>query len=545
MSKKAFPLIIVFLVTLFAAWSLLTPGFVPTHDGEYHIIRFFEFDKNIKAGEFFPRWAPGLNSGFGVPLFNFFYPFPNYVGEFFHLLGFSFIDSLKLTSAAGLIIGGLFFYLWTVQTLGVGAGVVGAVFYTLAPYHLVDVYVRGSPGEVWALAFFPAILWLTNQFAKSGKKRHLIFGSFALALLILSHNILTIMFLPFYLSYIALLMILRRRRDVLRLGLIPVFGTGLSSYFWLPALAEAKYVTGLKAVSFADHFPALFQLLFPSWGSGFSVPGILDQMSFQIGIPHLLVALACLISLPYFLKKNREKAAYLAFFLIWLVVVFILLLEVSLPLWKLIPIMPFFQYPWRLLSLIILFTSFLAGFLVLYQKRSKILAAILVFLALAFYSGYTRPVKYPSRTDDFYLTNPVWTDGTNTLGDSFATIWAPDKQPQRAKERLVIIQGEGKVKELFIKPASYSFRVETTTPAELQVNTLYFPGWEVFVDEEETPIDFANGLINFQISEGKHIIEVEFQDTPIRTLAKRISFLSLLFLIGTDIFLGDTGVRKT
>lgn len=536
MVKKALPLIIVFLVALFAAWPLLTPGFIPTHDGEYHIIRFFEFDKNIKAGDFFPRWAPGLNSGFGVPLFNFFYPLPNYVGEFFHLLGSSFIDSFKLTLATGLIIGGIFFYFWATEVWGVWGGVVGAVFYILAPYHLVDVYIRGSPGEVWALAFFPAILWSTTQFAKSGKKRHLVFGSFAFALLILSHNILAVMFLPFYLSYIALLMVLRRKRNILRLGLIPVFGVGLSAYFWRPALTEAKYVTGLKVVNFADHFPALFQLLFPSWGAGFSVPGVLDQMSFQVGIPHLLVALACLISLPYFFKKNKEKATHLIFFLVWFALVFVLLLEVSLPLWKLTPIMPFFQYPWRLLSLIILFTSFLAGSFALLKKWSKILAIILIFLALAFYGGYTRPVKYPPRTDDFYLTNPVWTDGTNTLGDSFATIWAPGKQPQRAEEKLAIVQGSGKVKELFIKPTSYSFRVETTNPAELQVNTLYFPGWKVFVDDEEKPINFDNGLINFQISEGKHLIEVEFRDTPVRTLANRISFLSLLFLIGTAIF---------
>jgi hypothetical protein len=521
MVKKVLPLISVFLVALFATWPLLTPGFIPTHDGEYHIIRFFEFDKNIKAGEFFPRWAPGLNSGFGVPLFNFFYPLPNYIGAFFHLLGFSFIDSFKLTLAAGVIIGGLFSCLWIKEIFGAWAGAVGAVFYTLAPYHLVDVYIRGSVGEVWALALFPAVLWLVE-------KKSLFAGVF-LALLILSHNILALIFLPFLISYLIF-----RKFTIYYLLFTICVALGLSCFFWLPALVEAKYVTGLRTVNFADHFPALAQLLFPSWGSGFSVPGILDQMSFQIGIPHLLVVLFAFLLL--FLKERKGKI-YLFFFLIWFLVIFTLLLEISLPLWKLIPVMPFFQYPWRFLSLIILFASFLSGSFVLYQKQSKILALVLVFLALAFYAGYTRPVKYPPRTDDFYLTNPIWTDGTNTLGDSFATIWAPGKQPQRAKEKLTIVQGEAGVKNLFIKPTSYSFQVETATPAELQANTVYFPGWKVFVDDEETPINFENGLINFQIPEGKHIIEVEFRDTLIRTLVNRISFLSLLFLFGAGIFL--------
>ncbi len=160
------------------------------------------------------------------------------------------------------------------------------------------------------------------------------------------------------------------------------------------------------------------------------------------------------------------------------------------------------------------------------------------------YGGYTRPVKYLPRTDDFYLTNPVWTDGTNTLGDSFATIWAPAKQPQRAQEKLTIIQGEGEVADLFIKPTRYAFQVKSLTPLLLQVNTLYFPGWQVLVDNEERRIDFDNGLINFQIPEGKHRIEVQFRETPIRTLANRVSFLSLLFLLGTAIFLREKRSRK-
>jgi len=479
-----------------------------------------------------------LNSGFGVPLFNFFYPLPNYVGEFFHLLGFSFIDSFKLTLAAGIIIGSLFFYFWAAQVWGVLGGVVGAVFYTLAPYHLVDVYIRGSPGEVWALVWFPAILWGIERLIRTKKRIFLFPTSLFFAFLILSHNILALSFLPFFISYVILLIFTLPKVKKLSAFRLPLFaiilGIGLSAYFWLPALVEAKYVTGLEIINFADHFPVLFQLLFPSWGSGFSVPGVLDQMSFQIGIPHLLVVLFAFLML--FLEK-RKKKAYLFFFLTWFLVVFVLLLEVSLPFWKLIPVMPLFQYPWRLLSLIILFTSFLAGSFVILKKRSKILAIVLVFLALVFYTGYTRPVKYPPRTDDFYLTNPVWTDGTNTLGNSFATIWAPGKQPKRAEEKLVIVQGEGEVKNLFIKPTSYSFQVEATVSAELQVNTLYFPGWKVFVDGEETAVHFENGLINFQIPEGKHIIEVEFKETPIRTLANRISFLSLLFLIGTAIFL--------
>lgn len=205
--------------------------------------------------------------------------------------------------------------------------------------------------------------------------------------------------------------------------------------------------------------------------------------------------------------------------------------------------MPYFQYPWRLLSLVILITSALVAILVS-QKKSRVLAVFLIVLTLIFYGGYTRPVKYSPRSDDFYLTNPVWAEGTATFGDSFATIWAPGRQAVRPEEKIEIIQGKGEIDGLLIEPTKYYFEVKAATPVFLKINTLYFPGWKVFVDEKEIPIDFTNGLINFQISEGKHLVGVEFRNTPIRTLANSISFLSLLFLIGTAIFLRDIRLRK-
>lgn len=64
---------------------LFQDTFIPTHDGEYHIIRFAQFYESFMHGHsWFPRFAPDLNSGFGVPLFTFFYPLPNYLSLIFH-----------------------------------------------------------------------------------------------------------------------------------------------------------------------------------------------------------------------------------------------------------------------------------------------------------------------------------------------------------------------------------------------------------------------------------------------------------------------------
>ncbi len=94
------------VVGLVSSLSLLNSGYIPTHDGEYHIIRFWQFYKMLSLGNWFPRWAPDLNSGYGIPLFNYVYPLPNYISAIFHFIGFSLTDSLKMVLFTGFILSG-------------------------------------------------------------------------------------------------------------------------------------------------------------------------------------------------------------------------------------------------------------------------------------------------------------------------------------------------------------------------------------------------------------------------------------------------------
>src|SRR5713226_8690802 len=101
MAKKIYIGIAIF-ISFLSVFSFLGKGLPPTHDGEYHAIRFYEFDKALRDGSFYPRWAPDLNNGFGVPLFNYVYPLPNYIAFFLNVIGFSFINAFK----ASMIIAG-------------------------------------------------------------------------------------------------------------------------------------------------------------------------------------------------------------------------------------------------------------------------------------------------------------------------------------------------------------------------------------------------------------------------------------------------------
>src|SRR3989304_9456890 len=112
MVKKNLSIIAVIIVSILAVLDLLNFGIPPTHDGEYHVIRFQQFYKVISEGSLYPRWAPDFNNGFGIPLFNYVYPLPNYVASIFHALGFGFIDSFKLNMAAATLFGDTIFIEW-------------------------------------------------------------------------------------------------------------------------------------------------------------------------------------------------------------------------------------------------------------------------------------------------------------------------------------------------------------------------------------------------------------------------------------------------
>ena len=69
----------------------------------------------------------------------------------------------------------------------------------------------------------------------------------------------------------------------------------------------------------------------------------------------------------------------------------------------------------------------------------------------------------------------------------------------------------------------------------MRVNTFYFPGWKVFVDEVERPVDIEKltGVMEFWLEPGKHRIQVQFTDTPVRNVGEWLSLFALASILAT------------
>ena len=511
--------VLLVVVTAVAIFPLFQKRYIPTHDGEYHIIRIVEFSKMISSGYLFPRWAPTLNSGYGVPIFQFNYPLPNYVGTLIRLITQDAVYAYQYSMGFGyiLLVVGMFY--WLNSLFGRYAALVGTITGMYVPYIFLDMYIRGSIGEIWATGF----LFLTLFFIE---KKMFIPISFSIAGLIVSHNIMAMVYTPFIVVYC---MILGRKL------LWPVAGgIGMSAFFWLPAMLESKFVVGLNTVNFREHFVQLYEFLIPSWGSQFSGTGSVgSKVSFQIGLAPILGIVFSLFSFRS-LKHNKIKQLYGLFVMVLLICIFFMT-SASKLIWENVSLLQNVQYPWRLLAFVIPSAAFCAA--VWAQSLHKRWAGVLfVLFAVAVSYSYARPVTYEPRNEAYYVSRENFTDGTSSMGNSFSTVWTGWKQI-KANEPVELVNGT-LVDTVLDSYLDKKYTITMDSPGDVIFHTLYFPGWTVLVDSSEVPIKFRQeGIVRVSMPAGTHVVRLVFRNTPIRTWAVLLSVISLVTMISWGILL--------
>lgn len=519
-------LLLVLLLASFSIANLFQSGLLPTHDGEYHVIRFYEFDKALRSGSWYPVWAEDLNYTYGVPLFNYVYPLPNYVASFLHATGLSFIDSFKASLIIATLLSAVTAYLLGKEKYGNWGGLITSVFYTFAPYHLLDIYVRGTIGEVWALAFFPLGLLLLDRLVKKRTIRNVIYFGLCYSLIIFSHNILAVMFSAFAGSYALLLILQSKKRIYSAAGIGSGFFLGflLSAAFFLPALLEQKYVVGLKIYDVTTNFPELYELLIPSWGSGFAAAGTGPQMSFQIGLMNLLVVFTVLIGL--IIKKITKDRAFIIFLLGWFFLLCFLMTAYSIQIWNIMPFMNYFQFPWRLLSLVILITSLLAGSVTLLTKRRIVYIVLIVLTIFSTYS-YAHAPYFMQRSDSYYMSRENFIYSTNSIGNVFQTKWLSfqKKLPKSASNHSQDIRLTSK------NSITQDYKVTLKKSTFVTFNTAYFPGWEAQINKKAVPISNSKGKIGIRLPAGTYELELLFTNTTIRTVSQTVSVIAFLVVL--------------
>ncbi len=537
-----FPLLIIFLLSIPAIAALAVSGFYGASD-DLHIAWLQQMDKIIREGQFPPRFVPDLSYGFGYPLFNFVFPLPFYIAEAFHLLGFSLVDSIKLLFGLTIPLSGYFMYKLLKQYAGVLLSLAGSVLYMYTPYRSTDIYVRGAIGEIVAFVFLPLIILSVIKITKKKADVKPWIGILALstAALVLSHNIMAYMFFPFVLLFVVVrVFTLSSPRLLVLIRIIfgLVLGLLISIYFWLPAIVESRLLKYDTVFNYKDHFPTIRQLLTPYFGYGASVAGPYDGMSFFIGLVNLLMVFVGIWGLLVWRNKIQESHRML---LVWAIVIFLISVFMmnfrSSFIWDSIPLIPYFQFPWRFLSLITFVTPLMVIPLQhLRHKRSIGIGIILLTIGLNY--NYFKPHDFLGRGDDYYLNRyipfPTASFEYKQISEEYLRLpLATEVRPDSNFGRISVV-GAQPSKVIYKNSLDTTFEIETKSPATVIYYKYLFPGWYAKIDGEQVSLNSGRpyGQVVFDVPPGSHKVKIGFKETDFRMVLNVISLLSFVGALG-------------
>lgn len=529
------------------------------HD-DLQMMRQLEMQKCLLDKQIPCRWVPDMGYGMGFPLFNFYPPFPYLVGEVFKVMQFSYVDTVKLTFALSFITSGITMYFLAKEFFGKWGGVVSSIFYIWAPYHSVDIYVRGAMNEGWALTWFPIILWTSYRLIKERRKsiNWIIALSLSWVGLLLSHNIMVMIFTPVFAGWCFVFWIKGHSwQKFFQVASSGMLAASLTAFFTIPAIFEQKYVHVDTLVQgyyeYIAHYATIGQLLLSRyWGYGPSIWGPNDGMPFQIGQIHWVLSLVILVLgvVMVFRKKIKAFTSDSHIVIIFAIAVgwfaAFMAHQNSTFIWQHFKPLDFVQFPWRFLTLVVLGLSLASGgILVLlepFKKLRVIVPSLIVVLLVIINWNYFQPQfgKMGPLTDTQKFSGVAWSmQKTAGILDYLPKTakFNPKDPPNGLAE---IISGKGEVVDASQGTNWVKFGVNLATDSLVRINIYEFPTWNVTVDGSSAKAVVPNnedyGRMYMNISKGNHIIYFKLTNTPLRTICNSISLIAWVLLLSYPVW---------
>jgi hypothetical protein len=529
--KKINLFFLLLAISVVAIVSIFRTGAYESGDFNIHVRRSMEFYKVLMEGNLIPSWAGDFNATYGYPLFAFNYILPYYITSFFHFIGFSFINSMKLLLSLSFIFSGIFMYLFSKNLFKKSLPAFGAsIFYLFAPYHLISLNFKVTIGEVLSYTFIPLVFYFMNKYLDTKKITYSILSGLSLSLVILSHIFIAIFLIPIFFIYTCF-----HSKNIVRGATHSAFAIILSLtialFQWTAPLIYKPFLFTTVYPPGSAYFPTLIDLLYSPWRFGLLFQGPKGELSFLIGYVQIIVIIVAL----FYLITKKNIGRYKNDFIFWLLIIFATIFLIT----------PYSKFIWdhvqilaeagshRLLILMGFFTSIVAGFLFLIFSKNKLLIYTFIFLTVA-----TTILNWGQRTmlpqvDDNVLRRDLPLSATWGDGHFYANSkWVDPKHPWFLvipSSSISITRGEGKVLSETHTSVLHAYKVTSATSLTITENTLYFPGWKATFNNKHVDLKPSkSGLIYFNLPQGNGTLILSYHDLPLFMISKLISFIAIL-----------------
>ena len=487
------------------------------------------FHDSILGGNLYPGWLAYTNDGYGDPRLRFYPPGLYYVLSAARALS-GWYSATILTFCLLSIVGGLGVYFLCRSLCSTKVAMWAGIIYTIAPYHLNQLYRSSVLAEYAACAVLPFAFAFVDRLCRKGRTSDIGGLSLAYALLILVHLPLTVIGSLSLLVYGAL----RIKREMLwqtllKLGLAVLLALAASCFFWTTIVAELSWIKG-SSVNPNINFDYRMNFLFSPW----ALTNFSNWHGNLIGLATIGLLLPALVLFKrvFFAKQSDtdERTTALRTIFLLVVISFLMATDLSRPAWAIIPKLRETQFPWRWLGITSMFGSILlaasipdwvervkAGFRPRYVFIASGLALSLLFIATQviwdaeYLRGQAFVAKFPIAARgsvSFELWLPVWAKEVTQLKKMTNDV--------EAGARVVTITSW--------EPEHRTFRIGSGPATEARVRTYYYPHWIATSQGKSLGIRPSDdGALLITVPPEETNVELEFREPRRVAIARFVS----------------------
>lgn len=541
--------LLIIMLSLVFCVGLVHEGLPRGHDVLYEITRIAEYSHSLKNDGFPVRWSANLEGGFGEPIFNFFPPLFLITSAIQILLGLSISGAIKGSIFIFTLAGGIGMYLFSSQFYGRNGGLFAAFFYIIAPYHLVDIYIRNAYSEYTASALAPFIFWGIAFICRERNfsSRSILILTSVGALFVVSHNLSLLMYTPLFVAFFLFNFTLNRNwKSLLTIFLAAVLVFLLTAFYVLPVLFEKEFVQTWQLT--IGQFDVL---------KNFSTLRSLFGMSNWYSLtPFSFILLLLILIAMIFKRKEFKKSVYtnLCLFIGFLLILLFLTTSSSRFVWETFPSLRLFQFPWRLLSPATFVICFLTGsiiylrefYLTLFSKKEKknsmyvlpIMILVLFIVGTIFVLFSADQSKYVIVADSKFTPENIRKKNLRaTVANEYRPIWIKEKSKLTFGKGLLASCPDVEINAIKIHSTLREYTVYLHEKCQMTANVHYFPGWKIY--DNGFPVHFLitnQGVMDFTLPAGTHQLKLILENTPVRTAGNLLSLFGLI-IYGSLLFM--------
>jgi len=502
---------VVFIISILP--FLLYKGIPFGHDTSFHMSRIQSVYEAMLQGKFFVGvYADYFNGmGYGNGLF---YPdFFLYIPAFFMVLGASGAVAYKLFLILLSLSMGLTMYFSVKKVWGSKeAALLSSALYMLSSYHLTDLFIRSTLGEITAFVFLPLVI--AGVYEVLWGDRNWLWLSLGMGGVVLSHLLTSV--ITFVLCVILLAInwkAFKERPRLMALLKAAALALGLTAFFTLPFLEQMVKNpvwgdTGLLG-SIADWAVA-------PWATILALPTTIGvQYVPPAGIGLFLTAVA-VTGLVLGVKRKGERDP-LVFQLLIMGFVLLLCATTIFPWHLLAGQLQTLQFPWRFYFFTTAFFAFCGGAVLKAIPPEKYQRAVILVVLIGTLGSYTYNLNAMCTTRSFVETNP------------YPSFSAGCEYLPKAMRYDVLMTKEADAASRMTREGYNEYTFSVNAPADVELPLVYYEGYSAWADGQPAAVyRTSGGFVGVHLTDGGTVtLKVIFTGTALRKASGIISLVTL------------------